>query len=244
MDFIEAKLELPLNGGHVFATVAHEEVVGGGIMRDLYDLGIRGRLPIFVASFLSDRRFRVRIGTVLSGPHDQELGVPQGSVLSVTLFSLKINSVANSIPRGVTCSMYVDGEEVKYKISDIQTSKDEVMKLCKDINIYKASSIEYLSSRILKDAFLAIPTIITKLMNLSLSQGIFPDSWKMAKIVPLFKGGEKIDVNNYRPVSLLPLPGKLLEKIVHSRIMAFLDSHGILNDNQDGFRPDTPQSVL
>ena len=74
-------------------------------------------------------------------------------------------------------------------------------------------------------------------MNLSLSQGIFPDSWKMTKIVPLFKGGEKIDVNNYRPVSLLPLPGKLLEKIVHSRIMAFLDSHGILNDNQDGFRP-------
>ena len=111
------------------------------------------------------------------------------------------------------------------------------MKLCKDINIYKASSIEYLSSRILKDAFLAIPTIITKLMNISLSQGIFPDSWKMAKIVPLFKGGEKIDVNNYRPVSLLPLPGKLLEKIVHSRIMAFLNSHVILNDDQDGFRP-------
>ena len=67
-----------------------------GIMRDLYDLGIRGRLPMFVASFLSNRRFRVRIGTVLSDPHDQELGVPQGSVLSVTLFSLKINSVANS----------------------------------------------------------------------------------------------------------------------------------------------------
>ena len=79
-----------------------------GIMRDLYDLGIRGRLPIFIASFLSNRHFRVRIGTVLSDPHDQELGVPQGSVLSVTLFSLKINSAANSIPRGVTCSMYVD----------------------------------------------------------------------------------------------------------------------------------------
>ena len=91
-----------------------------GIMRDLYDLGIRGRLPIFVASFLSNQRFRVRIGTVLSDPHDQEFGVPQGSILSVTLFSLKINSVANSIPRGVNCSMYVDDLLVVYYSEDQQ----------------------------------------------------------------------------------------------------------------------------
>ena len=79
-------------------------------------------------------------------------------------------------------------------------------------------------SRILKDAFMAIPSVITRLMNMSLSEGIFPDSWKMAKMVPLLKGGEKSDVNNYRPVSLLPLPGKPLEKIVHSRIIAFFDT--------------------
>ena len=65
-----------------------------GILRDLYDLGIRGRLPSFIASFLSNQHFRVWIGTVLSNPHDQELGVPQGSVLSVTLFSPKLIIVA------------------------------------------------------------------------------------------------------------------------------------------------------
>ena len=100
-----------------------------GIMRDLYDLGIRGRLPIFIASFLSNRHFRVRIGTVLSDPHDQELGVPQGSVLSVTLFSLKINSVANSIPRGVTCSMYVDDDLVCYSGKNMATIERQ-LQLC------------------------------------------------------------------------------------------------------------------
>ena len=95
----------------------------------MHDLGIRGRLPIFIASFLSNRHFRVRIGTVLSDPHDQELGVPQGSVLSVTLFSLKINSVANSIPRGVTCSMHVDDLLVCYSGKNMATIERQ-LQLC------------------------------------------------------------------------------------------------------------------
>ena len=89
--------------------------------------GYQRPLPIFVASFLSNRRFRVRISTVLSDPHDQELGVPQGSVLSVTLFSLKINSVANSIPRGV--SMYVDDLLVCYSGKNMATIERQ-LQLC------------------------------------------------------------------------------------------------------------------
>ena len=100
-----------------------------GIMRDLYDLGIRGRLPVFIASFLSNRHFRVWIVTVLSNPYDQELGVPPGSVLSVTLFSLKINSVANSTPRGVTCSMYVDNLLVCYSAKNMATIQRQ-LQLC------------------------------------------------------------------------------------------------------------------
>ena len=58
------------------------------------------------------------------------------------------------------------------------------------------------------------------------------DKWKVAKILPLFKAGDRDNVNNYRPVSLLPLPGKLLEKIVS----AFWDENNILSNNQGGFR--------
>lgn len=56
-------------------------------------------------------------------------------------------------------------------------------------------------------------------------------------MVPLFKCGNKQKLNNYRPVCLLPVIGKLMEKIIHCRILIFLDSKKYFTDNQGGFRP-------
>ena len=61
-----------------------------GIMKDLHAMGFRGRLPIFIKSFLANRHFRVRLNSTYSAFHQQEMGVPQGSILSVTLFNIKI----------------------------------------------------------------------------------------------------------------------------------------------------------
>ena len=79
-----------------------------GILRDLHDFGLRGRIPIFIAAFLNERLFRVRVGNTLSDARVQEMGVPQGCILSVTLFSIKINSIVKAINPGVECSLYVD----------------------------------------------------------------------------------------------------------------------------------------
>ena len=79
-----------------------------GILRDLHDFGLRGRLPIFIAAFLNEQLFRVRVGNTLSDARVQEMGVPQGCILSVTLFSIKINSIVKAINPGVECSLYVD----------------------------------------------------------------------------------------------------------------------------------------
>ena len=65
----------------------------------------------------------------------------------------------------------------------------------------------------------------TQLCNLSISSGRFPDACKIAKLKPLFKKGSKTDPKNYRPISLLPLMSKVLERIVHEQTMAFLDKH-------------------
>ena len=100
-----------------------------------------------------------------------------------------------------------------YSMDSFMTNICEVKELCIDINIDKASAVEGLTSRVLKHAFLALTDKLTFCFNLSLNQGIFPDTWKGALIVPLFKGGDRTNVSNYRPVSLLPLPGKLLESI-------------------------------
>ena len=79
-----------------------------GILKDLHDFGLRGRLPLFISVFLDKRFFRVRVGNTVSGAHEQEMGVPQGFILSVTLFSVKINSIVKAICPGVDCSLYVD----------------------------------------------------------------------------------------------------------------------------------------
>ena len=92
-----------------------------GIMNDLHDFGIRGRFAYFISAFLDERQFRVRVGDTLSCPHLQEMGVPQGSILSVTLFSVKINNIVKSVCPGVECFLYVDDFCICYRIKHMHT---------------------------------------------------------------------------------------------------------------------------
>ena len=62
-------------------------------------------MPNFIDNFLSDRNFKVRVGTTLSNLQGQEEGVPQGSILSVTLFSIKINNIVKVLNPGVNCML-------------------------------------------------------------------------------------------------------------------------------------------
>ena len=92
-----------------------------GIMRDLSDFGLKGRLPQFIDNFLSNRNFKVRVGTTLSDLQGQEEGVPQGIILSVTLFSIKINNIVKALNPGVDCSLYVDDFLICYRSKHMHT---------------------------------------------------------------------------------------------------------------------------
>ena len=91
-----------------------------GIMRDLGDFGLKGRLPHFIDNFLSNSNCKVRVGTTLSDLQGQEEGVPQGSFLSVTLLSNQINIVKAPNP-GVDCSLYVDDFLICYRSKHMHT---------------------------------------------------------------------------------------------------------------------------
>ena len=84
-------------------------------MNDLYAFGIRGRLAYFISAFLTDRQFKVRVGDTFSEPHEQEMGVPQGCIISVTLFIVKINNIIKSVNIGVECFLYVDDFCICYR---------------------------------------------------------------------------------------------------------------------------------
>jgi len=76
--------------------------------RDLHEAGIRGRLPDFISKFVNERCFRACVGSCLYDLFDQEMGVPRSTILSVTLFILKINSIVKCLPVGVRGSFYVN----------------------------------------------------------------------------------------------------------------------------------------
>ena len=93
-----------------------------------------------------------------------------------------------------------------------------------------------IQAKILKQtAHLYLP-IIEHLINLSLCEGVFPKELKLARVIPLFKAEDAMLVNNYRPVSVLPLLSKLFERVMYNRILSFINEHNILYKFQFGFR--------
>ena len=77
---------------------------------------------------------------------------------------------------------------------------------------------------------------LAKLITSSFEQGIFPQTLKLARVVPVHKGGSKTDVSNYRPISLLTSFSKIYEKLMHNRLVNFMETHDSFYEMQYGFR--------
>ncbi len=78
---------------------------------------------------------------------------------------------------------------------------------------------------------------LCKIINRSFEEGCFPRQLKNARVVPIHKGGAKTSVSNYRPISLLNSFSKVYEKIMHNRLLNFIEHNSSLYDSQYGFRP-------
>ena len=90
---------------------------------------------------------------------------------------------------------------------------------------------------LLKSCNLELSPILAHLTNESLSSGVFPDTLKIAKVIPVFKSGDNRCITNYRPISVLSNISKIYEKLVCARLNKFLVDKQLLHDNQFGFRP-------
>lgn len=93
--------------------------------------------------------------------------------------------------------------------------ENEVLKRVEELNIEKSSGIPKLGSKILKECLRHSVSDFTYLLNPCIKLGKFPMAWKRAMVVPIPKGNKKLIVENIRPISLLPYPGKILEQILH-----------------------------
>ena len=125
-------------------------------------------------------------------------------------------------------------EGTRFEIPSIEMSK--VRKYLSNIDVTKATGSDNIGPRLLKLAAPYIASEITYICNKSISSSSFPNKWKEAKVSPLHKQGPHDDVNNYRPISILPVLSKILERHVSDCLLYYLNENKLLHKTQSGFR--------
>ena len=123
------------------------------------------------------------------------------------------------------------------RIDNLNLQNDEIVSLIRNLNPNKASGSDGISGHmlILCDDSIALPLKI--MFKNILETSSYPDIWKRANVTPIFKKNDKQAVKNYRPISLLPIIGKLFEKIIFNNLYTYLTTNNLITKNQSGFRP-------
>ena len=115
-------------------------------------------------------------------------------------------------------------------------SETDVLKILKSLKPKRSYGIDGITSEVLKLGAEILVVPLTYIINFSIVTGKFPTEWKVAKVIPFHKKGDKKSFKNYRPVSLLPVPGMVLEKIIALQIEEFFEQNQLLGSFQFGFR--------
>ena len=118
-----------------------------------------------------------------------------------------------------------------------KVSCQEVFNLIQKIPSNKASGLDNISARLLKEASPIVTRSLTFIINQSIATGIFPNAWKRARVSPIFKEDLRTDPNNYRPISVLAVVSKLIERVVFNQLYEYLNNNNLLTESQSGFRP-------
>ena len=119
----------------------------------------------------------------------------------------------------------------------------EVLNTVKNYKSKTSTYCDNLDMAIIKKIINSVAKTFTYMCNLSFLNGIIPDKMKIAKIIPLFKAGNKSQFTNYRPVSLLPQFSKILEKLFNNRLNNIIEKNNILSDPQYSFRNNRSTSL-
>ena len=129
---------------------------------------------------------------------------------------------------------YKEHEKNNFKFSKVSVEK--TLNILKNINPTKSAGVDNISGRFLQDGASVLSLPITQICNLSIRLSSFPTNCKIAKLKPIYKNGSKTDPQNYRPISLLPLISKVIEKVIHDQTQSYLSEKDILYKYQSGFR--------
>lgn len=154
--------------------------------------------------------------------------------------------IANSFNNSYIRMTNVNNDNTKFKNPRINsnnaslfltpTDDHEIIKIIKSLKSTNSVGYDEIQTRILKACRNEIAPVLSYLVNLSFSNGVFPEPLKVSIVRPLYKKGARDIVDNYRPIALIPTISKIFEKVMLERITKFLDKYKIIKPNQYGFQ--------
>jgi len=174
-------------------------------------------------------------GSLISNPFDKANAIAkvyseihtQNRDMGDQDFDLVVTSQVNSFSQTITPNMF------KHRLTDA----DEIRQVLKTIKSKKSNGPDGIPNTVLKKLPRSAHDFLAKLINCILTMGYYPNSWKEAHVIPILKPGKPAnEANNYRPISLLNNLSKVLEKILHARILDYCNDKDLLPNNQFGFR--------
>ena len=116
------------------------------------------------------------------------------------------------------------------------TDSEEVVKICSSFKNGSSPGPDDIKPDVVKTVINLIVDPLVHVFNLSIINGFVPTQLKMAKVVPIHKSGDASIFNNYRPISVLPIFSKILERIIYNRLHNFLEHCHLIDNSQFGFR--------
>ena len=122
-------------------------------------------------------------------------------------------------------------------ISSIDFSSDDIAKIIQKLDSNKAHGHDMISICMLKICGNSIYKPLQLIFRSCTENGKFPSEWKKANVVPIHKKGNKQTLENYRPVSLLPIYGKIFERLIYNSLFEFFIANELISSNQSGFKP-------
>ena len=117
----------------------------------------------------------------------------------------------------------------------LPVNQSEIIDIIKNLK-HSRPGWDAISANVVKVTYPCFIEPLAHIMNLSITQGVFPKELKLAKVIPLYKASDPMVFSNYRPVSVLPLFSKILEHLMYTRLLSFINKHKLLYSYQFGFR--------
>ena len=156
----------------------------------------------------------------------------------------EFNSFFSNIARGMESTTNVTYKNFLTNpclntLSLLSINEETTIKIIDDLKAKNSECVDGLSVKLLKAIKYETSKAITHIINQSLHTGIFPDKLKLAKVIPVFKKGDRTKLDNYRPISILPAISKIFERAIFDQLYIHFTQNNLFYESQYGFKKNT-----